>query len=79
LAGVDLGLAIQWQMIGIFGDQDLGDGGFRRQPTLDQPRWRRGLHDAILALAASVFRPDRDQHPELRRHDIQRTHTTKAA
>jgi len=22
-------------------------------------------------LAASVFRPDRDQHPELRRHDIQ--------
>lgn len=40
-------------------------------PPLDQPRWCRGLHDAILACAASVFRPDRDQHPELRRHDIQ--------
>ena len=25
----------------------------------------------ILTCAASVFRPDRDQHPELRRHDIQ--------
>jgi hypothetical protein len=68
LAGVDLGLAIQRQMIGIL---QLGNGGFRRQPTLDQPRWRRGLHDAILACAASVFRPDRDQHPEPRRHDIQ--------
>ena len=58
-------------MVGIFGDQHLGDGGLRRQPTLDQPRRRRGLHDAIRALAAGIFRPDRDQHPELRRHDVE--------
>ena len=51
LAGVDLGLAIQRQMVGIFGHQNLGDGGLGRQTALDQPRWRRGLHDAILASA----------------------------
>ena len=71
LAGVDLGLAIQRQMVGIFGDQNLGDGGLGRQAALDQPRRRRGLHDAVLASPAGIFGPPGDEHPELRRHDVQ--------
>ncbi len=39
LAGVNLGLAVQRQMVGIFGHQNLGDGGLARQAALDQPRW----------------------------------------
>jgi hypothetical protein len=35
LAGVDLGLPIQRQMIGIFGHQNLGDRGLCRQTALD--------------------------------------------
>jgi hypothetical protein len=30
LAGVNLGLPVERQVIGIFGDQDLGDGGLGR-------------------------------------------------
>lgn len=36
LAGIDLGLPVQRQMIGIFRHQNLGDG-FGRQAALDQP------------------------------------------
>ena len=71
LAGVDLGLAVQRQMVGIFGDQNLGDRGLGRQAALDQPRRRRGLHDTVLACPAGVFGPAGDEHPELRRHDVQ--------
>ena len=71
LAGVDLGLPVERQMIGIFGDQNLGDGGLGRQAALDQPRRRRRLHDTVLASPAGVFGPPGDEHPELRRHDVQ--------
>ena len=71
LAGVDLGLPIQRQVIGIFGHQHLGDGRLGRQAALDQPRRRRRLHDTILAGPAGVFGPARDEHPELRRHDVE--------
>ncbi|MGY4503267.1 hypothetical protein ACVWYH_007224 [Bradyrhizobium sp. GM24.11] len=37
LAGVNLRLPVEWQVIGIFGDQDLGNGGLGRQTALDQP------------------------------------------
>jgi hypothetical protein len=30
LAGVNLSLPIQWQMVGIFGDEHLRHGGFSR-------------------------------------------------
>jgi hypothetical protein len=37
LAGIDLGLPVERQMIGIFGHQNLS-GGFGRQPAFDQDR-----------------------------------------
>lgn len=35
LATHDLSLPKQRKVIGIFGDQNMGDGRFRRQPCLD--------------------------------------------
>ena len=32
---------------------------------------REGLHDTIFATPAGVFRAAGDEHPELRRHDVQ--------
>ncbi len=49
LAGVNLRLPVQRQMIGIFGYQNLGDGGLGRQSAFDQPGRSRCLHDAVLA------------------------------
>jgi hypothetical protein len=71
LAGVDLCLPVERQMIGIFGHQNLGDSGLGRQTTLDQPRRSRRLHDAILASPASIFGPPGNKDPELRRHHVQ--------
>ena len=61
LAGVNLGLAVQRKMIGIFRHQHLGDGRLGRQATLDQPRRRRRLHHEVFAGAAGVFGPAHDQ------------------
>ncbi len=44
---------------------------FGRQAALDQPRRRGRLHDDVLASAASIFGSTHDQHPELRRHDVE--------
>jgi len=71
LAGIDLRLSVQGKMIGELRDQHLGDGRLGGQPALDQARWRRRLHDHVRASAAGVFGPAHDQHPELRRHDIE--------
>ena len=71
LAGVDLGLAIKRQMIGILGDQDLGDARLGRQPALDQPRGRRRLHHHLGTGAAGVFGPAHDQDAQLRWHDVE--------
>jgi hypothetical protein len=49
LASVNLRLPVQRQMIGIFGHQNLSDGGLGRQSALDQPGWGRRLHDAVFA------------------------------
>ena len=71
LAGVNLGLPVQRQMIGIFGHQNLGDGGLGRQAAFDQPRRSRRLHDTVLAGPAGIFGPPGDEDAELRRHDVQ--------
>ena len=57
LALVNLRLAIERQMIGVFGDEHVGDGRLGRQAALDQPRRRRRLDDDVLAGAAGVFGP----------------------
>ena len=71
LAGINLGLAVERQVVGIFGHQNLGDRGLGRQAALDQSHRRRGLYDTVLASPAGIFRPPGDEHPELRRHDVQ--------
>ena len=71
LAGVDLRLAIERQVIGVLGDQHLGDRRLGRQAALDQPRRRRRLDDHVLAGAAGVFGPAHDQHPELGGDDVE--------
>ena len=58
-------------MVGELRYQHLGDGRLGGQPALDQAHWRRCLHDHVRASAAGVFGPAHDQHPELRRHDVQ--------
>ena len=71
LPGIDLGLAVQRQVIGVFGDQHLRDRRLGRQSALDQPRRRWRLHHHVLAGPAGVFGPADDQHAELRRHDVE--------
>ncbi len=71
LAGVDLGLAIERQVIGVLADHDMGDGSLSGQPALDQASGRRRLNDDALAGAAGVLGPAHDQHLELSRDDIE--------
>lgn len=60
LAGIDLGLLVERQIIGIFGHQNLGDRCLRRQSALDQPGRSLGLQvalvftDLVQALAAGA-------------------------
>jgi hypothetical protein len=71
LAGIDLGLPVERQMIGIFRHQNLGDGRLGRQSALDQPGRSLGLQDAIFAGSAGVFGTSGDDNAELRRHHVQ--------
>ncbi len=71
LPGVDLRLTIERQVIGVFGDEHMGDRRLGRQAALDQPRRGRRLHDDVLAGAAGVFGTAHHQHAELRRHDVE--------
>lgn len=71
LAGVDLGLPVQRQVIGVLGDQHLGDQRFGRNAALDDPRWRRGLHHRALAGPAAVARTASNQHTEGSRHHVE--------
>jgi hypothetical protein len=66
-----LRLAIERQVVGVFGDQHMGDRRLGRQAALDQSRRRSGLHDDVLAGAAGVFGSADDEHPELGRHDVE--------
>ena len=71
LPGIDLGLAIERQVIGIFGDQNLGHRRLGRQSALDQPRRRGRLHHHLLAGPAGILGPADDQHAQLRRDDVE--------
>ena len=64
LAGIDLSLPVEWQMVGVLADDNVGDQGLGGQAALDQPRGRWRLHDHLLAGAAGVLRPAHHQHPE---------------
>ena len=66
-----LGLPIERQMPGVFGDQDVGHHRLGRQPALDQPFRRRRLHHRLLAGPAGIFGTVRHDHPELRRDHVE--------
>ena len=71
LAGINLRLAIQRKVVGIFRHQHLGDRRLGRQAAFDQPRRRRRLHHDVFAGPAGVFGSAHHQHPELGRHDVE--------
>jgi len=62
LAGVDLRLAIERQMVGILGHEHLCDPRLGGNATLDQPRRCRRLDDSAFARSAAVARAAGDQH-----------------
>ena len=72
LAPVGLGLTVERLVIGELRDQRVRHQRLARKAARHQMlrRWRLG---ALLALAgaADVLRPDRDQHPQLGRHDVE--------
>ena len=69
LPGVDLRLAIERQVVGIFGDQHMRDQRLGRNAVLDQPLRRRGLYH--LPAIASIFGTPRHNHLELRRDHVE--------
>ena len=71
LAAIDLGLPIERQMVGVFGDDDRRDQIFRWNATLDQMLGRRSLGHLALANAAGVFGPMRHDHLEARRDHVE--------
>ncbi len=71
LPGVDLALAVERQVVGVFADQDVGHQGLGRQPALDQPRGCCGLDHRALAGTAAIFGAAGDDHLELGRDDVE--------
>lgn len=71
LAGIDLRLAIKRRVIGVLGNDHMGDQGLGRQTAFDQP-WRRGrLYDRARTVATGVFGPADQQYAELLRDHIE--------
>jgi hypothetical protein len=58
-------------MVGILGDDHMGDQGFGRQTAFDQARRCRCLDHGPRAVAAGIFRPADHQHAELLRNHIE--------
>lgn len=71
LTAVDLRLAIQRKMVGVFAGQHMRHRSFGRQAARGQPRRCRCLGDPVGAGAAGVFRAAGDDDAELRRNDVQ--------
>lgn len=71
LTCIDLSLAIQGQMVGIFGDERMGDRCLCRQAALDQPRRGQHLHHHVRAGATGIFRPAHHQDAELGGHHVE--------
>jgi hypothetical protein len=71
LTGEDLRLAIERQVVGVFGAAHLRDQRVGGQAALDQPGRCRGLYERVLAGPAGVARAADHQYPELRRHHVE--------
>ena len=66
LPGINLALAIQWQMIGVLREDYAGDRCFCWHAALDQARLCRCLHNARLARPTCVLRAACDDDLALR-------------
>ena len=64
-------LVIKRGVIGVLGDDHMGDQRLGRQATLDQPRRGWCLHHGAGAGSAGIFRPTDHEHAELQRNHIQ--------
>ena len=71
LGGQHLGLPIERQMPGVFGDQHRGHHRLGREPAFDQPFGGRRLDHRLLAGSAGVFGTVRHDRPELRRDHVE--------
>jgi hypothetical protein len=71
LAGVDLCLAVERQVIEVFRDQDVGHHRLGRQAAVDQARRRRRLHHGALASPAAIARPADYPHLKVCRHHVE--------
>lgn len=54
--GVDLGLTVEWQMVGVLGSDEVSEDGPDSDATLDQVRRRRRPCDDLLAGLAGILR-----------------------
>src|ERR1700733_6179364 len=54
LAGVNLRLPVQWQVIAELGNDDVGQKCWSGKTAFNRPRWRRRFDDAVAALAAEL-------------------------
>ena len=68
---IDLALAVKRQVVGVFGDGDMRERAFGRQPAFDQPVGRVGLYDARVAAATGIARTDGDDDPEAGGDDVE--------
>jgi hypothetical protein len=71
LAGINLRLPIQGQMIGVLRDQDMRDQRLGRDAAFDDARRSQRLHDRTLAGTAAVAGTACHQDAEGGRHDIE--------
>ena len=71
LTGEDLSLPVQRKMVGVLGDEHLGDGCVGRQAALDQPGRRGRLHHDVLARPAGIAGPADHHDLDLGRHDVE--------
>lgn len=71
LPSIDLGLAIERQMVRVLPDDNVGDQGLGRQTALDQPRRCWCLHHSARTGSAGILGTAHDQDPELSRDHVQ--------
>ena len=53
-AGIDLRLPVERKMVGILRDQHMREQTWTCESTIDGPRWRGRLHDAVAGIATQL-------------------------
>jgi hypothetical protein len=71
LPGHGLRLPVERQVVGVAGHQDVRHRGLGGQTTFDQTKWCKSLHHHAITSTAGELGAAGDDHPELRRDDVQ--------